>query len=246
MSFQAITKDDAAGHLGVIVSAAVLLVALTRTGVKGGENYEYGLALASVAMFLALVGGVAAHYKMGSEQVILGLNGLLFAWCFIGACFMTFDAPFQDTSNGYFASIGLVVCSLMTFGYDAKDAKEAAGNMGGLVGLFAAAIVLFVALVSEDFNDSHSYHGGMVYATVLSALTIVVAGFFLYYQKNNGEPHTFAFYTLLAFMIMWVVAAGFVTFEGPFFATGNGYFSAWGGAFASVFAAMAAKPKTES
>lgn len=89
--------------IGTFVAAAIVLVALLVDG-SNVENWAYGIALATVAMFFALLrGGVAL--KGGSDEATSQagkfLGHFLFAWCFIGTCILTFDGRIDPEMSEY-------------------------------------------------------------------------------------------------------------------------------------------------
>lgn len=105
-----VADQSTLSYVGIFFSAIVLLVALTwskegESGHKGDKYYNYGISIAVVAMFFALVGfGMARYGLVADERIAMYNNYFLFVWNFIGACFMTFGGPFKTTGNGYFGS----------------------------------------------------------------------------------------------------------------------------------------------
>lgn len=133
----------------------------------------------------------------------------------------------------------MLLFSLLTVGVKQDEVAEASKGLGALGGLLASAIILLTALISEEFKDNDKAE--MIYGTIVACLTILVVGGLLYLQKTTGKPHSAQLVVMGCFACMWIVAAGLLTFNGPFVFTGNGYFSAWGGAVTAVFATMAAR-----
>lgn len=97
-----LADESTLSYCGVLVSAIIVLVALTSKGnFKDNKFYEYGIALSVVAMFISLAGWAMGRFDVGNDKITMVNNYFLFAWCFIGACIMTFgDGPFQTTGNG--------------------------------------------------------------------------------------------------------------------------------------------------
>jgi hypothetical protein len=228
-------------YVGVLFSGMVLLISLTSGGnsVDDHKYYEYGIAIAVVAMFFALVGWALSHSNLGDGKFCLYNNYFLFLWCFIGACFMTFGGPFEITGNGYFSSWGIGIFATMGLGVSADNVKNAVLGMGAMLGLLASSIIVIVAIASEGFDENE---GELIYAIIVACITVLVLGGLIKMeQDNDGQPHKLKFPILAVFAILWIILACLVTFRGPFENTGNGYFGAWGGAVTGVFAAMAAR-----
>lgn len=152
---------------------------------------------------------------------------------------MTFSGPFELTGNGYFASWGMAIASSMTVGVSRMNVKEnLSGFTGSIIGLLACAIVVICDL-ADEFGARHD--GESIYAMIVSCLTVVVVAYYFYTQYTTQETGgQLAFIVLTAFAVLWVVLASLVTFRGPFFITGNGYFGAWAGVIASFYAAKSA------
>jgi len=221
------------------VAAIVLLVALVSgDGQKDHKYYKYGVSVAAVAMFFSLVGWALAFKGLVDSSIIKVNNVFLFVWNFVGACFLTFEGPFETTSNGYFASWFMVIASLMGLGVTANQVKDQDSGTGSLLGLFASSVIVITAIASKGFDEKK---GDLIYTIIVACLSIVIA-LFLFRTEQAGEGQSIYTFPVLAFFaLLWIVAASLVTFRGPFTETGNGYFGSWGGAVTSVFAAMAAR-----
>jgi hypothetical protein len=224
-------------YVGGFVSGVILLIALTVGSLKDDKYYEYGIAIAVVAMFFSLVGFVLTHVNTVDSKILMVNNYFLFLWNFIGTCFMTFGSPFDETGNGYFAAWGLTIFAVMGLGV---NLKEETNNMGSLMGNFASSIVVIVAIAAEGLK---SYKADATYALIVACLSLVVVLFVAKMERNNGAQSILTFPVLALFAILWLVAAALVTFRGPFPTTGNGYFGSWSGALTMIFAAVAARMK---
>ena len=135
----------------------------------------------------------------------------------------------------------MVVFSLMALGVTKDKAIEATEGIASMLGLFVSSILLLTALVTEDnFNRDNEVFGHMVFGTVVSAITLPIAGFFIHHHKKTGMLHSAQFMVMVPLCTAWLVAPNLLTFVGPFLTTGNGYFATWAGAITSVYATMAA------
>lgn len=223
--------------VGMFFTGLILLIAILIPG-RSLKFWAYGIALASVAMVMALVGFGLTFSESANNSVGKFNAYFLFLWCFVGACIMTFIDPFTSTSNGYFASWGLAVCSIVGVGVTGSEAKSVVGKMGALLGLGACAIVVLIAIIAplRGTGDS-TIRNICIYTLVVACVTIPIVAVF---QKCGEKFQKLKFFTLAFFSILWIVLAAMVTFKGPFRDTSNGYFGSWGGAITSVIAAMAA------
>jgi len=235
----ALGEESTFSYVGIFFSAIVLLIALVNgDGLSEHKYYKYGVAVASIAMILS-AGGFAAFRMMreSSEHLLLYNNYLLFVWNFIGAAFLTFGGPFAQTGNGYFAAWALVVFSTQAVGLNFSAVTQTAkSKTGPFMGLFAAAILLLVAISFHGMSGPYD-KATLIFSLLLCIFTILGVGAMLKFP----QPGMIVLAASAGLAILWGFAALLLTFGGPFLVTGNGYFAAWGGAFAALFAVYSAR-----
>lgn len=234
---------------GLLVSSLVFLIAVVSKGEphKHDSYWRYGISLSVIAMFFALLSMSQVmddRSVVKNPQVSVYTNYFVFAWCFIGACVMTFgDGPFTVTSNGYFAAWGMAISAVLGLGKNAtiSDVRD---NVSSLMGHLVASIIVVIAVSSEGFDN---WKSEAVYGLVLalcSVLLVILYHFQLIKQGDDTDGGISANVTLPFFAILslcWIVSACLMTFRGPFNLTGNGYFGVWGGAVTAIYCAVAAK-----
>lgn len=238
---------SALAYAGMFGSATILLVALVVKGEprKGDKYYGYGLSIAIVSMFLALVGlamSLAFKNNAQSAQSLVSVNTFMTLWSFIGAGFLTSSkGPFAQVGNGYFSSWGLIIFCCMALGSSVVGAaqQQAPTGLGAMIGLKAAAIVLLAAISSEGLDKKDAHFGESLYGLILSIITILLMGCMAGTEMKGQSASGLKLPVLATLGINWITAANLLTFRGPFTAVSNGYFGAWAGAVASLFATMA-------
>jgi hypothetical protein len=240
---------DMLSAAGLLVSTIVLLVAVVSKGKpsKGDAYWRYGITLSVVAMFFALVflsGVMDDRSVFKNPKIPLYLNYFVFAWCFIGACIMTFgDGPFVVTSNGYFAAWGVAIFSVLELS-KASAVGNVRDNFSSLMGHLVASIIVIIAVSSEGFDN---WKSEAIYGLVLACCSVLLVGLIHLNGRegiNEGSTGvTYPFFAILS--LCWIVSASLLTFRGPFDLTGNGYFGSWAGAVTAIYCTLAAKRNWE-
>lgn len=235
--------NDNLPFVGLAASAIVLIIAVSIGYVKKHIK-EYGITIGSIALLFALL-GILKNDVFDHQS--LYVHYFLLIWCFVGACIMTGpDGPFYETGNGYFASWGLVVFSMMAMDLSKQtlpvNIRNIANGMHLILGIGACAIVVMLSTIPY-FDNKHFYNNGeSTLAVIVSVLSILVAANFVYAKhKKSDQIREFELPTLTVIALLWIVTASLATFRGPFTTTGNGYFACWTAVFCAVKAAMKAK-----
>mmetsp|Transcript_16881 Transcript_16881/g.28054 ORF Transcript_16881/g.28054 Transcript_16881/m.28054 type:complete len:420 (+) Transcript_16881:35-1294(+) len=165
----------------------------------------------------------------------------LLTWWSVGTGVLTFHAPYTETSNAYFSCWGALFCSVLLCAYSYtqvnsawKALSEATDDMIGTkqeadstMQVTAILMVCSATLFLASVDHLGSGYGGYAFACgLLSMIVITLAGFL---KKTNrmGPPGQKGFAVLL--LLLWIFAAGVLTFDRPFKSTGNGFFASWVG-----------------
>ncbi|KAL3773813.1 hypothetical protein ACHAW5_004106 [Stephanodiscus triporus] len=228
----------------VLVASFVLLLAIgAEYHWRGGGYYAYAMSVPSVCLVLSSVGLALSKHSDSEEspsRVGKGANALCFAYAFVGACFLTFDEPFAATGNGYFAAWTVVYASAMTIGIRAIGSTIR--GLGALVGLLASSVVVIIASISPMKDANGLVRSATIFAIVLAVVSVGFVLLLMYLDSADRSMSARANFVALAVLaICWIVMACLVTFEGPFNATGNGYFASWAGVATASTAAFASK-----
>lgn len=232
----------------VFVASIILLVA---TGAIYNwwwfDSYsKYAISVSSISLSISAI-CLLMHKFACSMYEKLGKNLCLlnFTWSFVGACFLTFKGPFEATSNGYFAAWATLYGTAMSLGMDSNTFKTNIRGLGAIMGHMAASIVFLLACITKVESSASlgtKERNNAIYGLSLACFsTVVVLVLMMMDRKGNAIKGVMNLALMTVLSVMWLVAACLVTFDGPFTATGNGYFSAWAACITAAYAAVAAK-----
>lgn len=247
MEVAGVTLNEAQLPLFIVLVASIVL--LIATGAEYDWNFtnagsyaSYAISISSIAMILSFIGLALNKFSEDTyEKVGKQMNILNFVYSFVGACFLTFDKPFEETSNGYFAAWTVVFGCAMANGMTASAFGSTVKGLGSLMGLLVASLVVLVASIAPVRDDVPNKEEA-VYALALSCVTFAYIALVMGMDKRGGSMSGMVHFGCMAILACcWIVMACLVTFRGPFTKTGNGYFGSWAGAAMSSVAAFAAK-----
>eukprot|EP00566_Odontella_aurita_P021730 CAMPEP_0113559956 /NCGR_PEP_ID=MMETSP0015_2-20120614/19175_1 /TAXON_ID=2838 /ORGANISM="Odontella" /LENGTH=217 /DNA_ID=CAMNT_0000461631 /DNA_START=153 /DNA_END=803 /DNA_ORIENTATION=- /assembly_acc=CAM_ASM_000160 len=173
--------------VGMLFSGMVELIAISVIG-RSAKYWAYGISLGAVAMSFAIIGLLLSLSKRLNDKVGMFNSYFLFLWCFIGALVMTFWGPprFQVTSNGYFASWGMAMFSIMGVGVTANQVTESVSGMGSMLGLLASSVIVLIATI-DTIHNLLPYRNEAIFALSLACVTLcVTCGFVLKDRNREG------------------------------------------------------------
>lgn len=221
------------------------------TGDGAAESYACAVGAISLAfslLFLAL-----AKFKPStfSNWVLPKVRGelsisqvfavFLVAWWTPAAAILTFFSPFTMTSNAYFATWAAEISAVLMLSkaftrvqiaMKSMSDIHAAAPLRSLAGLVLASVVVLFGSIEYVGTEAA---GGEATFSLITGIVSAVLSVLTYYavdRKKVGAGPKKALSAL--FSTLWFVALLILTFDGPFNATGNGYFGTWFAFFCSV------------
>jgi len=237
--------------LGSLFISSTIVLAQASQDCNNADKCEswnaYAIALGCVSLFMSF-GLVLKIYCKNPEKRITWitkhipyLSVFLTLWWGIGVVTCTFDGPFENTGNGFFAcwiaffiSIYLCQITIAKFGLVLERCKNDIGDpqqrvMGIIMVLsFAEAYSCLLQMDektgSSNKKSSAQEEWGLACSLISAGLIIIFLFLEPRLDRLRGQPG------LLAYFLVpwWLFGAGVLTFDEPFTATGNGYFCAWG------------------
>jgi len=162
-----------------------------------------------------------------------GVSLFLFLWWGIGTGIITFKSPFTVTSNGYFSAwAGFLFAThwaLNTESFRNKAEEMEKGRKLISASLLCGLVTLFACIPSIGGY----YKGNAAWGLTAGILTFI-SSLVILQKYDDINIQMMKLYGAIMFVI-WATVAGVLTFDGPFVATGNGYFATWGGFIVAIF-----------
>jgi hypothetical protein len=215
-----------------------------------GGVLAYAVSVGTVSLWFVLILFVLAKTKpefVAEMTVRMPRNakltllqaaaGFLFLWWGIGTGTLTFHAPYQSTSNAYFAcwfalfsSLIMCVDSFSNLHSAWQKYATAASDMTMQLMLIMLIASLILFLASLDYANSTQGKWGVICGLLTAGLTVIY--YYLQSQHRLSLAGRKGMSALL--LLLWGFGVGVLTFDFPFRITGNGFFACWTGAIASA------------
>jgi hypothetical protein len=229
------------------LASAVEFIAAARVcdaAVDCEDETAYAVVVGLVAVFLAVIAILLIRFMPGKgTNLMIQFTALfLMVWWCAGAGVLTFRAPFVIPGNGYFASwlafaasVHLVykivpqVAQLMVWVATKAKSNDLDHRICLVITIGSAVALTASATLCDTRNSCDDQYG---WAVAVSAFSCLVC--FLFFVLS-AFLHKFTQYFALVLLIAWIPGCGVLTFDLPFAAAGNGYFSAWVCFFGSAY-----------
>jgi len=248
--------------VGLLISSVIefiqaLIVCSNETcdGLRG-----FAVALGSVSSFFCFAILAANWFTQDSktvgESVLPYLSIFLALYWAVGVVMCTFEKPFEETGNGYFAcwvalilSLNFCQITISKFGaiiFKCKNDLGTPQQRAMVIITFFSFIEAYACILQlDEYNTAGStmaswqeWFGvscGLISGSLVIITVIVEA---IFHRSLSGLLS----YSLVA---LWMFGAGVVTFDEPFRDTGNGYFCAWGAFCMSCYLLYHTRSKSE-
>jgi hypothetical protein len=205
-----------------------------------GGYSGYAITVSSVAIIFSSIGLLLARFAEEMFSTIgERMNILNFLYSLVGACFLTFDKPFDKTGNGYFAAWAVVYGCAMGMDMTSEAFVSTAKGPGTLMTLLVSSLVVILACITpiRDEIDTNT----AIFALVIGCVTLAMVLIAMALDKKDRTMRALDHAIALSFLaVCWIIMACLVTFRGPFEVTGNGYFASWIGAATATMASFSA------
>lgn len=218
----------------LIVAASIILLFEAIFIGASNRNRAYAISVAAISLATGIAAIILSHSlkeKWSSFGIYIGYFLLL--WNTIGAIILTFQGPFVTTTNAYFATWAMVMCSVVASNVKYGAATDQLKNANALSALVMSSSVLMIAILFVAYYDWRN-----ILSLIVSVVTNVVASIFIYLDRKGDSVEGVKLPVLSLFAVLWIIVVIIETFPpGIFFLTSNGFFAAWGGCIFCVYAA---------
>lgn len=246
--------------IGIVLCASIVTwIAAARkcdTRSECTNEEAWAVACGFISMLATLghyISSMIAATRPCHDKISPAFAVVLFVWWLFGVGAGTFEDPFKQTDNGYFAEWIAFFASMYYMANEVPfmaKALEASQHTSAAREQQLAALVVIFSLIEltacvVECNDHHDCSGTYGWAVFVGTVSSVCAiGYLLLHTICMDRKPCFglsisAWYGY-GMLILWCWGCGVLTFDKPFRQTGNGYFSSWGAMISSIlFAGVA-------
>jgi len=229
---------DKNGTVALIFAASLIVLISAARACEGVNNcskddglVNYAIAVGVVSMILSGILILASKYQPAlATNYAHYVSIFLLLWWGLGASIMTFNDPFPEVGNGYFASwLGFVMSgsfasqTVDSLANRTSNLQPAALDRAIVFLIFMASVVVIVAaaVLCDRMNSCNNDYAFAVASGVLSALVCII-----YLLARGSLPINL---TAGFLGCWWMISTGVLTFDegDPFGGVGNGYFAVW-------------------
>jgi len=250
---------------GILVASCVELAQASQNCQEDGNDCEdedgYAVAVGCISLIVCLFYCALLYFQF---TVIVEYNQylsiFLMLWWGFGTVVLTFDDPFINTGNGYFACWGAALLSIYYCQHTVNKfqmlgdriSKAIAGDQKQkmlMLIMFLSFVEAFAALVLWDdhnYGDSEEQSDQETWAFSAGIISGGIVAIYLLLEIVKPMMLGALFVKYLSWFLVpwWMFGAGVATFDAPFPTTGNGYFCAWGAFICSCYLAYLATSQT--
>ena len=253
----------------ILIIAVTNVPEASKEYLEENRYYEYSIAVGSVAMLFSLLAAVMDGPIKAATNYFLFFWAFLGACLLTFESTFEDDENSIDIekdvgifalwiSHGYFASwlcalyaLSLFKTNLQQISMAPKDCAERARMPWTLASLLQITSIALYKANDGDLrgfvrgDDASAFKQEEAYSLVISSATFVfmVVLVLLEWTENHKNIRNYLSIKFMAtglFATAWVILAILVSFRGPFLGLGNGFFSAYAGMFAGLYAFVSA------
>jgi len=226
----------------VVVLAQASQDCVNEDACESWSLYLVVVGVVSTLVSLSLVLAISCQHgeKNTATKLMPYFSVFLTVWWGVAVASCTFDGPFENTGNGYFATwislfLSIYICqiTISKFATAIKSFNDIGNPQQRVMGMImilslaeAYSCLLQMNEKSESTGEKASPQEEWGLACGLISASMIIIFLFLESRVRvlNGQPGLLAYFLIP----WWLFGAGVLTFDEPFTATGNGYFCAWG------------------
>jgi len=213
------------------------------------KSYMFAIVVGAVSLGLNALFGGGLYFSPDMFKPYIPYHAIVMVllWGF-GVAVCTFDKPFNDTGNGYFATWGAAVISVYfaQISFSKFNAILGKAFTNALSGTLERRVMMMVMILSYVFafaSVTNGLYPGFTkqekwgFACGLTSGGLIT--FYMLFKAFTNMVHGKMIIKWISYVLvaLWLFGVGVCTFEAPFTTTGNGYFTAWGSFLGSIYLA---------